>query len=159
MTAGLISQEYLIQPGDLSKDSNDRGRGVRFLLLGAAKQGSDLRDDAVFWEIEELLENERGQDVADGFLRRQVAGTGAQIEVMLLPNFGTEAQGDPLQQPVGDHGTEDEDFIRVPTGRDGGLVFSDGGFQGPVRSGTTGVARQMGGVSRNRRNFRTTLIC
>ena len=50
------------------------------------EQVSDLRDDAVGWEIEELFEDERGQDLADGFLRRQVAGTGAQREVMRLPD-------------------------------------------------------------------------
>jgi hypothetical protein len=81
----------------LGKDSDDRGRVGRFLLLGAVEQGSDLRDEAVFGEIEELFEDERGQDLADGFLRGQVAGTGVQIEMMLLPDLDPKAQGDQLQ--------------------------------------------------------------
>jgi hypothetical protein len=47
-----------------------------------------------------------------------VAGTRAQIKVMRLPDPGSEAQGDQLQQSLGDHGPEDKDFTsRQPGGR------------------------------------------
>lgn len=64
------------------------------------EQDSDLRDEAVFWEIEELLENERGQDVADGFLRRQVAGTGAQIELYVVLMRGAVEKQDQFLEKV-----------------------------------------------------------
>ena len=105
----------------------------------------DLRDETVLWEIEKLFDHLRSEDLSDRFFRGQVAGTGTQIELMLLPNFRAKAQRDQLQQPLGDQGAQDEDFIGVPAGRDGGLAFSGGDLQGPVGGGTTGVARQMGG--------------
>jgi hypothetical protein len=52
----------------LSDDSSEGGRVRRFFLPGALESTPDLRDDAVLWEIEELFEDERGQDLADGFL-------------------------------------------------------------------------------------------
>ena len=117
----------------------------RFLFFGVLESASDLGDDTVLWEIEELFEDQRGQDLADRFFRRQRAGAGPQIEVMLLPDLGTEPQGDQLQQPLGDQGAEDEDFIGLPAGGDGGLVFGRWGLQGPIRGRTAGVARQVRG--------------
>ena len=63
----------------------------------------------------------------------------------MLPDLGAKAQGDPWQQPLGDQSAEDENFIGLPTGGDGGLMRSRGGLQGAIRGRTAGVARQAQG--------------
>lgn len=124
----------------MSKDSDDRRRVGRFLLRGTLESVSDLRDETVWWEIEKWFDHLRSEDLPDCFLRGQVAGTGAQIEPMLLPDFRAKAQSDQLQQALGDHGAEDEDFIGLPTGGDRGLTLNHRGLERPIPGRTAGMA-------------------
>ena len=59
----------------------------------------------------------------------------------MLPELGAEAKGDELQQPAGDGGAQDEEFISLLTGLDGVQVLGARGFQLPIGRGAAGVAR------------------
>ena len=70
--------------------------------------------DAVLWEIDKLFDHQRGEHLFDGFFRRQLARLSAQIERMVLPDHAAELKGDELEQPLGDRGAQDKDFIGLP---------------------------------------------
>ena len=84
--------------------------------------------DAVLWELDKLFDQYRGEHLFNGFFRRQLARWGAQIQRMVLPDHGAELKGDELQQPLGDRGAQDKDFIGLPTRHHRGMVLRSGGF-------------------------------
>ena len=59
----------------------------------------------------------------------------------LLLAFSNYPQGDELQHSQSDRGTQDEDFIGVPTRLDGAQVIGVWGFQFSIGCGSAGVAR------------------
>jgi hypothetical protein len=60
----------------------------------------------------------------------------------VLPDHGAEAKGNELQQPLGDRGAQDKDFVGLPTGRDGAEVLGRRSLPVAIRFGAPGMSRQ-----------------